>query len=224
VAPFVHLHVHSQYSMLDGAIRVKELVSRVKALGMKAVALTDHSNMHGAIDFYKKCKDADVQPSSGARWESATRSRATSLTRMAGMRTYHLPMLARSAEGYRSLIALNSRSWTATPLGCSPAGGPRATSPRCARTSSCSRAASAASCPRRCCSTARTWPAAVLARLQGDRRARQPLRRAAGPRARRAAHREPPARRASRGSWTSRWWRRTTRTTSSATTRRRSGR
>ncbi|MFO0627236.1 MAG: DNA polymerase III subunit alpha, partial [Polyangiales bacterium] len=120
MAEFVHLHVHSQYSMLDGAIRVKELVSRVKALGMKAVALTDHGNMHGAIDFYKKCKDADVQAILGCEVGIGYAFPGDKPDKNGRHRTYHLPMLARTVEGYRSLIALNSRSWTAPPLGCPP--------------------------------------------------------------------------------------------------------
>jgi DNA polymerase-3 subunit alpha len=55
-AGFVHLHLHSQYSLLDGAIRLKELMPRVAELGMNAVAVTDHGNMYGAVDFYKKAK------------------------------------------------------------------------------------------------------------------------------------------------------------------------
>ncbi|MEZ4393082.1 MAG: DNA polymerase III subunit alpha [Polyangiales bacterium] len=117
---FVHLHVHSQYSMLDGAIRVKELVSRVKALGMRAVALTDHGNMHGAIDFYKKCKDADLQAILGCEVGFGFAFPGDKPDKQGRHRTYHLPVLARSEEGYRSLIALVSRSWTAPPLGCPP--------------------------------------------------------------------------------------------------------
>ena len=59
---FVHLHVHSQYSMLDGAIRIERLVQAVKDDGMSAVALTDHGNMYGALQLYKTCKYAGVKP------------------------------------------------------------------------------------------------------------------------------------------------------------------
>src|SRR5690348_5228860 len=59
---FVHLHVHSQYSMLDGAIRIERLVQSVKDDGMKAVALTDHGNMYGAVQLYKSCKGTGVKP------------------------------------------------------------------------------------------------------------------------------------------------------------------
>src|SRR5262245_15852050 len=57
---FVHLHVHSQYSLLDGALRIKDLVARTKALGMRSVALTDHGNMFGAIQHYKACKEQGI--------------------------------------------------------------------------------------------------------------------------------------------------------------------
>lgn len=59
---FAHLHVHSEYSLVDGTIRIKELIKRVKELGHTHVALTDHSNMHGAIEFYQAAKDQGVVP------------------------------------------------------------------------------------------------------------------------------------------------------------------
>ena len=59
-AEFIHLHVHSQYSLLDGALRVKDLAARAKSLGMRAVALTDHGNMFGAIQHYKACKEQGI--------------------------------------------------------------------------------------------------------------------------------------------------------------------
>ena len=59
---FVHLHCHSHYSLLDGANRIPELVAHVKSLGMNAVALTDHGNLYGAIEFYKECKAAGINP------------------------------------------------------------------------------------------------------------------------------------------------------------------
>jgi DNA polymerase-3 subunit alpha len=66
VTEFTHLHVHSQYSLLDGAIRLKDLFPRISAMGMNAVALTDHGNMFGAIDFYKKAKAAGQKPIFGS--------------------------------------------------------------------------------------------------------------------------------------------------------------
>ena len=59
---FTHLHLHTLYSLLDGAIRMKDLIKTVKGKGMSAVAVTDHGNMFGAIDFYKKAKDAGIKP------------------------------------------------------------------------------------------------------------------------------------------------------------------
>jgi DNA polymerase-3 subunit alpha len=94
---FVHLHVHSQYSMLDGAVKVKDLVKRVAKEGMKAVAVTDHGNMFGAISFYKAAKDAGVQAILGCEIEVADRGRAR-----------HLPLLASTLEGYKNLVRLVS--------------------------------------------------------------------------------------------------------------------
>ncbi len=59
---FVHLHCHSHYSLLDGASRIPELVAHAKSLGMNALALTDHGNLHGAIEFYRECKEAGLNP------------------------------------------------------------------------------------------------------------------------------------------------------------------
>ena len=70
-AEFVHLHVHTQYSLLDGAVKVKDLVKRVAAAGMPAVAVTDHGNMFGAVTFYKAAKEAKVQPILGCEVDVA---------------------------------------------------------------------------------------------------------------------------------------------------------
>ena len=72
---FVHLHVHTEYSMLDGAARLKELFAEATRLGMPAVAMTDHGNMHGAYDFYKQAKDAGVTPIIGIEAYVAPESR-----------------------------------------------------------------------------------------------------------------------------------------------------
>ncbi len=114
---FVHLHVHSQYSMLEGAIRVKELCSRVKELGMSAVALTDHGNMHGAIDFYQKASASGVQPILGCEVAIGHAFPGDKPDKHGQHRPYHLPMLAGSVEGYRNLIALVSRAWLDPPEG-----------------------------------------------------------------------------------------------------------
>ncbi len=109
---FVHLHVHSQYSLLDGAVKVKDLVKRVSALGMKGVALTDHGNMFGAISFYKAAKEAGVQAILGCEIEVVS-----------GGSTRHLPLLAASLEGYKNLVWLVSRGHVA-PHPQAPAGVP----------------------------------------------------------------------------------------------------
>ncbi len=97
---FVHLHVHSQYSMLDGAVKVKNLVKNVAAHGMKAVALTDHGNMFGAITFYKAAKEVGVRAILGAELEVVVESRPQ-----------HLPLLAATEEGYKNLVWLVSRGY-----------------------------------------------------------------------------------------------------------------
>ncbi|MFN7697450.1 MAG: PHP domain-containing protein, partial [Deltaproteobacteria bacterium] len=71
----VHLHVHSEFSMLDGAIRLKKLAQRAAALGQGAVALTDHANMHGTLQFVNACKDAGVKPIVGCEVNLVTGSR-----------------------------------------------------------------------------------------------------------------------------------------------------
>ena len=72
---FVHLHVHSEYSLLDGACRIKELVSNTKKLGQNAVAITDHGVMYGVIDFYKEAKKQGIKPIIGCEVYIAPRSR-----------------------------------------------------------------------------------------------------------------------------------------------------
>src|SRR5271170_5239956 len=94
---FAHLHVHSQYSMLDGAVKLKDLVKRVGAAGMKSVAVTDHGNMFGAISFYKYAKEAGVQAILGCELEIAPKEGK-------GGHAHHLPLLATTLEGYKNLV------------------------------------------------------------------------------------------------------------------------
>ncbi len=98
-ADFVHLHVHSQYSLLDGALKIKDLVKRVAAAGMNAVAVTDHGNMFGAITLHKAAKEAKVHAILGCELDVCGR----------GGHGQHLPVLAASPEGYKNLIWLVSR-------------------------------------------------------------------------------------------------------------------
>jgi DNA polymerase-3 subunit alpha len=102
---FVHLHVHTQYSFLDGALRIGQLVGRAKELEMKAVAITDHANMFGALQFYKSCKAKDIVPILGcevnvARPEEGREGRRTIAD--------HLVLLAENEEGYKNLIRVVS--------------------------------------------------------------------------------------------------------------------
>jgi DNA polymerase-3 subunit alpha len=103
-----HVHVHTQYSMLDGAVKIKDLVKRVKAAGMKAVAVTDHANMFGAITFYKAAKEAGVQAILGAELDVVV-PRPGEAHGHAGSHAHHLPLLACSAEGYKNLVGLVTR-------------------------------------------------------------------------------------------------------------------
>jgi DNA polymerase-3 subunit alpha len=103
MSEFVHLHVHTQYSMLDGAVKVKDLVKHAAAAEMKAVAMTDHGNMFGAISFYKAAKEAKVQAILGCEIDVLV-----SGSGKGGGRTMHLPLIASTLEGYKNLVKLVS--------------------------------------------------------------------------------------------------------------------
>jgi DNA polymerase III subunit alpha len=103
---FVHLHVHSQYSMLDSALRLEAMVDRAKQLGMPALGLTDHGNMFGAVQFYKASKNAGLRPVLGCE-VNLCRDHLARQPRDSN----HLVLLARDQEGYRNLIRLVSLGW-----------------------------------------------------------------------------------------------------------------
>ena len=107
---FVHLHLHSQYSLLDGAIKIEELVRKVARLGMPAVALTDHGGMIGTVDFYEKANREGIKPIIGAEVYLTPGSRHDRKALPGEDRLHHLILLAESNEGYRNLIQLVSRS------------------------------------------------------------------------------------------------------------------
>jgi DNA polymerase-3 subunit alpha len=109
---FVHLHVHSDYSLLDGAASVKSLISKAKALGMKHLALTDHGNMFGALKFYKECKAAEINPIIGSEFYMTTGSRFDKKGSETGNAYHHLVLLATNEQGYRNLMKLSSLSYT----------------------------------------------------------------------------------------------------------------
>ena len=101
---FVHLHNHTEYSMLDGISRIPDLVDRTVELGMKALAITDHGSLYGAVDFYSECKDRHIKPIIGCETYVAHGSR---LDRGANERSpHHLVLLARDNTGYRNLMQL----------------------------------------------------------------------------------------------------------------------
>jgi len=102
---FVHLHTHREYSLLDGAARIGELVDQVSAMGQTAVSITDHGVLYGVIDFYAKAKAAHITPIIGCEMYMAQRSRHDREVR-ADRDPYHLVLLARNETGYRNLIKL----------------------------------------------------------------------------------------------------------------------
>ncbi len=108
---FTHLHVHSEYSLLDGACRVPELVARAKELGQDSLALTDHGVMYGAVAFYKACQKAGVKPILGVEAYIAAGSRHDKAGPLANER-HHLVLLCENNEGYANLMKLVSLSFT----------------------------------------------------------------------------------------------------------------
>mgnify|MGYP000268255437 FL=1 len=106
---FVHLHVHSDFSLLDGSCRVNDLVDKTKSLNMKSLALTDHGNMFGAIGFYEYARQNDIKPILGFESYIAEGSRFTKEGRK--QQIYHMTLLAENHEGYRNLLKLASSSY-----------------------------------------------------------------------------------------------------------------
>ena len=108
---FVHLHVHTEFSLLDGACRIPLLVKRVKELGQSAVAITDHGVMYGVVDFYKACKAEGIKPIIGCEVYVAPRGRTDRVHELDSS-MYHLILLCRNEEGYRNLCYLDSCAFT----------------------------------------------------------------------------------------------------------------
>ncbi len=108
---FTHLHLHTEYSLLDGACRINQLVDRVKALGQSAVAITDHGVMYGVIDFYRACKAAGVKPIIGCEVYTAPRTRFDRVHELDGS-ARHLVLLCRNEQGYRNLSYMVSMAFT----------------------------------------------------------------------------------------------------------------
>ncbi|EQD74699.1 DNA polymerase III alpha subunit, partial [mine drainage metagenome] len=120
---FVHLHTHSEFSMLDGASKLKDLVSAAVKDGQPALGVTDHGNMYGVLDFYKECKKQGINPVIGIEAYMAANSRLERPTRKGKVDDtggeseggeklyYHLTLLAESSQGYKNLIKLSSLAY-----------------------------------------------------------------------------------------------------------------
>ena len=104
---FVHLHVHSEFSLLDGAARIPELVARVKAMGQPAVAVTDHGVLYGAVELFTEAVAAGIKPILGCEVYMAPRSHRDKEGR-ADRDPHHLVLLARNATGYANLVQLST--------------------------------------------------------------------------------------------------------------------
>jgi DNA polymerase III subunit alpha len=104
---FVHLHLHTEYSLLDGAIRIKDLPGALKAAGMTSCAITDHGSMYGIIEFYKTCKENGIKPIIGCEVYVAARLR-TDKNQPIDRDPYHMILLARNDQGFKNLIKLVS--------------------------------------------------------------------------------------------------------------------
>jgi DNA polymerase-3 subunit alpha len=108
---FVHLHCHSHYSLLDGASRIPELVARAKELGMNALALTDHGNLYGALEFYGECRNAGLNPIVGYEAYVAAGARTEREARRRGEAGFHLTLLAQNRTGFRNLVKMASAAF-----------------------------------------------------------------------------------------------------------------
>src|SRR3989454_2592930 len=108
---FVHLHCHSHYSLLDGASRIPELVEQAKKQGMNAIALTDHGNLYGAIEFYRECKDAGLNPIIGYEAYVAPGKRTDREAKKRGEAGFHLTLLCKNAAGFRNLVKMASLAY-----------------------------------------------------------------------------------------------------------------
>ena len=109
---FTHLHVHTEYSLLDGSNKIKEYVKRVKELGMNSAAITDHGVMYGVIDFYRACKAEGINPVIGCEVYVAPNSRYDKELTGGEDRYYHLVLLAENNTGYQNLMKIVSKGFT----------------------------------------------------------------------------------------------------------------
>ena len=108
---FVHLHVHTEYSLLDGACRIDRLCQHVKDLGQTSIAITDHGVMYGVINFYRAAKKAGIKPIIGCELYVAARTRFDQVYEL-DYNSYHLTCLCKNETGYHNLAKLCSRGFT----------------------------------------------------------------------------------------------------------------
>ncbi|MFB0509667.1 MAG: PHP domain-containing protein, partial [bacterium] len=106
---FIHLHNHTEYSLLDGSARIKDLVRQAEAFRMPALAITDHGNLFGAIEFYRTAQDVGVKPIIGAEvYVAPTDRREKKIHPQIPESSFHLTLLSKDLEGYANLIKLVS--------------------------------------------------------------------------------------------------------------------
>jgi len=109
---FTHLHVHTEYSLLDGSSKIPELIARTKELGMDSIAITDHGNMYGVINFYKEAKKEGINPIIGCEVYVAPGSRFDRENVSGEDRYHHLVLLAENDLGYANLMKIVSKGFT----------------------------------------------------------------------------------------------------------------
>ena len=107
---FTHLHVHTEYSLLDGACRIEPMLDKIKSMGQSSVAITDHGVMYGVIDFYRAAIKRGIKPVIGCEVYVAPRSRFDKV-HGPDIERYHLILLCKNNEGYKNLIKLVSEGW-----------------------------------------------------------------------------------------------------------------
>ena len=109
--PFTHLHCHSHYSLLDGASSIERLVGRTVELGMNALAITDHGNLHGALEFYAAARQAGINPIIGYEAYIAPGSRFRKDAGSQKESSYHLTLLAKDRTGFANLLQLATKAY-----------------------------------------------------------------------------------------------------------------
>lgn len=112
MSDFVHLHLHTEWSLLDGAIRIEDLVRKLQEYGMKGCAITDHGTLHGIIHFYQKLRDAGLKPLLGCEFYVAEESRFLKKASKRGEAgAFHLILIAKNLEGYKNLVKLGTKAF-----------------------------------------------------------------------------------------------------------------